>query len=237
MEELEARAGLAERVLREVLSTPALKELVLLQLKDIRPEKASGLARTLLWGDPAVSMSLIGALPQVANWLVEFFLELVRQLDSLPEPLLRDLVSAAGSGIETWRFSQLRDTLASLLKKIVAEDGFGAEARAKRLSSALDRLASSLDRLASQLEQRRGEAYLFLRTLRTETDWRRLASSTRRLLKAALSSTRLSDISLGKHRVKREKVLMAALVLFACHSFLKRVFSVKKRPGQRRSDA
>ncbi len=102
-ERQETVPGLGERLLREILDTPALKEVILLQMKDIRPEAASGLVKTLLWGDPGISMSLFGTLPQAANWLLEFLLELGRQLNGLPEPLLKDILGRIGAGIDRER--------------------------------------------------------------------------------------------------------------------------------------
>lgn len=46
-------SGLTERILKEVLATPAMKDLIVLSLKDIKAETASGLIQTLLWGIPA----------------------------------------------------------------------------------------------------------------------------------------------------------------------------------------
>ena len=227
MEGRESRPGLAERVLREVLSTPALKELVMLQLRDIRPENASGLARTLLWGDPALSMSLVGALPRALNWAAEFLLELARQLDSLPEPLLADLAGAAGSGIDLGRLRQLRDTCLSLTGKLLAGNG-DPEKRARRLAAAINRSASSLDRLASLLEERRADLSAYASVLRREVDWKRLAGSARHLLSALISAAR-SDLAAtepARRRMRKKIVLIAVgltLILRAARKPLRRL--------------
>ena len=72
-------------------------------MKDIKPETAPGLIKTLLWGDPGISMSLFGALPDMVNWLLELLLELGRQLNGLPEPLLKDILGQVGTGIDPGR--------------------------------------------------------------------------------------------------------------------------------------
>jgi hypothetical protein len=123
MERQEANAGLGERILKEIIATPALKEVFLLQIKDIRPESASGLVKTLLWGDPGISMSLFGALPDAANWLLEFLLELGRQLNGLPEPLLRDILGRIGSGIDRERLGELPQVYGKLIRRLVVGEG------------------------------------------------------------------------------------------------------------------
>jgi len=209
----ESRPGLAERVLREVLSTPALKELVMLQLRDIKPENASGIARTLIWGDPALSMSLVSALPGALNWAAEFLLELARQLDSLPEPLLADLAGVAGSGLDLERLRRLRDTCLSLAGKLLAGQG-GPEERARRLAAAINRSATSLDRLASLLEERRADLSAYASVLRKEVDWKRLAGSARHLLSILISAVR-SDLAATEpaRRRMRKKIVLAAIGL------------------------
>ena len=65
-------SGLTQRVMQEVMDTPALKEIILLHMWGVRPERASGLAETLLWRDPAMAMSFFGSAPAAANWLLVF---------------------------------------------------------------------------------------------------------------------------------------------------------------------
>ncbi len=90
--------GLTERLMKEIIETPALKEIILLQMKDVKAETAPGVVKTLLWGDPGISMSLFGAAPDAINWLLELLLELGRQLNGIPEPLLKDILGRIGAG-------------------------------------------------------------------------------------------------------------------------------------------
>lgn len=215
MEERAPEAGLAERILREVLDTPALKELALIQLKGIRPESAAGLARALLWGDPALSMSLVGALPRAVNWLSEFLLELGRQLDSLPEPLLADLARAAASGIDAERLRLLARTYLSLAGKALAISGKGPGELARLLGSSVNRFAVSLERAASRVEARREEASAFLRALKENVDSRLLASSLRHLLSATASLRRdLKPRPFSEKAAKGKRFLVIALIAF-----------------------
>jgi len=55
--------GLAARVLRELVRTPAFRELVKLNLAETDPERARELVRTLLWEDPNLSLSAAGVTP------------------------------------------------------------------------------------------------------------------------------------------------------------------------------
>ncbi|MGC9336261.1 MAG: hypothetical protein ACP5JJ_19130, partial [Anaerolineae bacterium] len=107
MEDNSFTPGLTERLVKEIIDTPALKEIILLQMKDIRPEAAPGVVKTLLWGDPGVSLSAFGAAPDAVNWLLELLLEVGRQLNGLPEPLLKDILGRVGSGVERERLEEL----------------------------------------------------------------------------------------------------------------------------------
>jgi len=182
--------GLGERLLREVIATPALKEVILLQMKGIRPEAASGLVKTFLWGDPGISMSLFGAFPDLANWLLEFLLELGRQLNGLPEPLLKDILGRIGGGIDRERLGRLPEVYGALLRRLaVGGDSTPDEVREAAVA-ALNRLLSALDRATARLEENRAEIARTLSLARGEMDTAALARSLRRIAALALAAAR-----------------------------------------------
>ncbi|MDY6795563.1 MAG: hypothetical protein SWK76_09855 [Actinomycetota bacterium] len=147
--------GLSERVMREVLRTPALKELILLQLKDIDADAAPGLARTLLWEDPGVSLSLFGALPDAVNWLLEFLLEMGKQFNGLPEPLLRDFLGRLGEGIDQERLKELPAVYGQLLGRLLVDDAETASQALALAIQAVNAAVAGADQLISKLDENR----------------------------------------------------------------------------------
>lgn len=182
--------GLGERLLKEVIATPALKEVILLQMKGIRPEAASGLVKTLLWGDPGISMSLFGAFPDLANWLLEFLLELGRQLNGLPEPLLKDILGRIGGGIDRERLGRFPEVYGALLRRLAVGEGSTPDEVREAAVAALNRLLSSLDRATARLEENRAEIARTLSLVRREMDTAALARSLRRIAALALAAAR-----------------------------------------------
>lgn len=120
-------SGLGERLVREMLRTPPLKDLIVLMFKDIDPEGAKGFASALLWEDPVVFMSVIGALPDMVNWLLEFLAELGRQLNVMPAGLLADFVKVIESRVRLDTLQELPVVYGRLIQKIFFEDGHVAD--------------------------------------------------------------------------------------------------------------
>jgi len=190
MEDKNAAPGLSERILKEVMATPALKELILLQMKDIKPETAPGLVRTLLWGDPGISMSLFGALPDMVNWLLELLLELGRQLNSLPEPLLRDILGQIGIGIETGRLKELPGVYGQLAKRLVIGEGKSPEEARAAVIAAVNSALAGLDQLTAQLDTKREDIARSLAQGIKEIDKAPLARSLQRVGQLAVATAR-----------------------------------------------
>ncbi len=190
MERQDTGSGLGERILKEIIATPALKEVFLLQIKDIKPDTASGLVKTLLWGDPGISMSLFGALPEAINWLLEFLLELGRQLNGLPEPLLKDILSRIGTGIDRERLADIPKEYGKLLRRLVVGEGRPPEEVRDAAVSALNRVLETLDRSSARLEANREEIAQTLRRAWKELDTASLSRAARRLASLAAAVAR-----------------------------------------------
>jgi len=214
-----ANPGLSERILKEVIATPALKELILLQMKDIKPETAPGLIRTLLWGDPGISMSLFGALPDMINWLLELLLELGRQLNGLPEPLLKDILGQVGMGIDTGRLKEFPEVYGQLARRLlIGEDKTPEEARAAAIS-AVNAALAGLDSLTLRLEGRRLDIARSLKSDLKALDTAALARSLRRLGQLALAAARQPGEKTGDRKSAGKTAgaviaLLAVLVVF-----------------------
>lgn len=127
MEETRATAGGAgagARVLREIIRTPAFLELIKVNSSDLDPEAARELVRTLMWEDVELSLSLVGTLPEVVNYLAAALLELGGQMNGFPGGLLRQFVEQAAAEIDLETLKEFPATFSPLLEKV----GFGRAA-------------------------------------------------------------------------------------------------------------
>jgi hypothetical protein len=190
MDEMKPVQGLSERLMREVIATPALKEIILMRMKDIKPETAPGVVRTLLWGDPGISMSLCGALPDAVNWLLELLLELGRQLNGLPEPLLKDILGQVGGGIDADRLKQFPEVYSQLARRLLIGEGKTPEEARNAVITALNTALAGLDNLTVRLEDNRTDIARSLSEGAKALDTAALARSLRRIGLLALAAAR-----------------------------------------------
>lgn len=140
MEERVPAEDLTGSVVREVLRTGPLKEIILLHMKGIDPDRAAGLVDTLLWEDPAVSLSLMASAPGMVNWLVEFLLELGRQLEGLPGPLLGEILAKIGGEVDRGRLEELRAVYVRLARSLLLDEEANGGLDAESLGRLVNRL-------------------------------------------------------------------------------------------------
>ena len=176
-------SGLAQRVMQEVMDTPALKEIILLHMRGVRPERASGLAEILLWRDPAMAMSFFGSAPAAANWLLVFLQELGEQLRTIPTPLLRDILGRVVSGVDKERAGRVASTYAGLARELAgAGEGKGTAA----LVNGLNSLILRLDDLTAPMQEDPARAAEALGTAMRQLDTAALRRVLRRLARVFL---------------------------------------------------
>ncbi len=229
MDEPKPVQGLSERLLREVIATPALKELLVLQMKDIKPETAPGVIKTLLWGDPGISMSLFGTLPDAANWLLELLLELGRQLNSLPEPMLKDILGLVGSGIDTERLKQFPDVYGQLARRLLIGEGKTPEEARAAVIAALNMALAALDGLTLRLEDDRAEIASSLAAGFKELETAALARSLRRVALLALAAARPPREEAGGKAVKAALAIVGGIgALFGLRFAAKKIASARR---------
>ncbi len=202
-----------------MIATPALKELIIMQMKDIKPETAPGLVKTLLWGDPGISMSLFGALPDAVNWLLELLLELGRQLNGLPEPLLKDILGQVGTGIDTGKLKEFPGIYGQLARRLVIGEGKTPEEARAAVIAAMNSALTGLDQLTAQLDANRSEIALSLSEGAKALDTAALARSMRRIGLLAVSAVRQPGEKTGDRKSAGKTAgaviaLLAVLVLF-----------------------
>ena len=100
---IESRTRAAE----ELLASTAFKDGLRLFLKNIDPDSAPGLVRTLMGTDAEVPLALMSAFPAVANCLVKAAMELLTLIRQYPAPMLAGMVEALLKDIDTATLSRL----------------------------------------------------------------------------------------------------------------------------------
>lgn len=86
---------LTDRVLKELLKKPGFKEGVRTVLQNIDPESGRRLVRTMMWQDMEFFLGVLGAVPSIANSLIQCVDELLIQLNEKFSPqLLHDFMKS-----------------------------------------------------------------------------------------------------------------------------------------------
>ncbi len=114
--------GAPARVVRELIRTPAFRELVKLGLREGPPGNASSLARVLLREDVDMALSALGSVPGAVNWLMEFLLETLRQLNGFPAPVLGDFAGQLAGKVDREKAQALAAEASQALQKLLRED-------------------------------------------------------------------------------------------------------------------
>jgi hypothetical protein len=112
------RPGAGSRVLREIIRTPAFLEIIKLHASGLDPESARELVRAFLWEDVELSLSLVGTVPEMVNYLAAAALELGRQMNNFPGGLLDQYVTQIGSEIDVEVLNEFPGVFGPLLENI-----------------------------------------------------------------------------------------------------------------------
>ncbi|HEY5493149.1 MAG TPA: hypothetical protein VIK15_01030 [Candidatus Anoxymicrobiaceae bacterium] len=91
------------RILRELLRTPRFKASVRIILRDLDPENAALLVRTLVWEDPEFFLSLVGSTPALLNAAIAGADEATAQLANFPPVLLTGFMAGLIEEIDARR--------------------------------------------------------------------------------------------------------------------------------------
>lgn len=102
-------------------------------------------------------MSLFGAFSDIVNWQLELLLELGKQLNGLPEPLLKDILSEVGKGIDYKRLKQFQPVYAQLANRLFFGDNATPEEKRAAIVRAVNFLLAGADKLTLELERNRQE--------------------------------------------------------------------------------
>jgi len=130
-------AGAGARVLRELLRTPALRQIVKLNLEGMDPENARNLVRALVWEDVNFSLDLLAESPKLVNCLAEAVCELGRQVATIPPPLRDAFLSQAIEKIDTDRLAEIPRVYRPLFEDALKtrDSGVAAAAIGRAISS------------------------------------------------------------------------------------------------------
>lgn len=84
---LECSSGpidLTNRLFKELLETPEIKDSLIAILRSIDPQSSRELVRTLMWTDAGVFLSVVATLPIIVNAFGEAAAEFTEQLNAIP---------------------------------------------------------------------------------------------------------------------------------------------------------
>jgi len=106
-------------VMKEVLSTPFVKDLIRSNLQNIKPDKTHPLVNALIWQDPEVILSILGSIPPVVNSCTGALAEAGKQINEKFSPiLLRDYVGSILKDIDTEELKALAEAYAALIRNL-----------------------------------------------------------------------------------------------------------------------
>jgi len=113
------RNGSVEQsVLREILATPFVKDMLRTYLNGIEPENGKAFARTLIWQDMEFLFSITAALPSIVNSIINAITETGEQLNEKITPeLLRGYMGNAFSDIDTQSLKKGFSVYGEIIKK------------------------------------------------------------------------------------------------------------------------
>lgn len=106
-------------VMKEVLSTPFVKDLIRSNLQNIKPDKTHPVVNALIWQDPEVFLSILGSIPPVVNSCTGALAEAGKQINEKFSPvLLRDYIGSILKNIDTEELKALAEAYVALGKNL-----------------------------------------------------------------------------------------------------------------------
>jgi hypothetical protein len=126
-------------LVRELIRTPAFKELLLIHLRQVEPANAREVVKAAIWEDVAFSMGVVGATPGLVNSLAEALLELGAQLGNFTGDILREFLVKLGQDLDTEAIKSIPAAYAPVVNELLLED-----------REALDALIAGLGALADE---------------------------------------------------------------------------------------
>ncbi|TFG38448.1 MAG: hypothetical protein E4H39_00255 [Syntrophobacterales bacterium] len=112
------------RIMGVLLKSPTFKSNVKSVLNSIDPDNARELARTILWEDPEIVLSLMGAVPSLANSMIRFLDEIILQVREKFSPeLLHDFLGTILQDVDRETIRRIKLNLTNMLDEVDLNDG------------------------------------------------------------------------------------------------------------------
>lgn len=132
-------------VVKEILDTPFVKEMLWNFLVDTDPRNGAKLVRDLIWEDVGVMLSLVDGLPAVINYLSGALSELVIQAEEkFPPAMLLAVAQALREQLDSGPLKQAGAAAMRLAHGLVVESGADLPAAVGKSITALARSINSL---------------------------------------------------------------------------------------------
>ena len=127
---------------------------------------------------------------RLARSALELLLELGRQLNGLPEPLLKDILAQVGGGIETDKLKEFPGVYGQLARRLLIGEGKTPEETRAAVIAAVNAALAGLDQLTAQLDARRSDIARSLSQGMREIDKAPLLRSLQRVGQLAAAAVR-----------------------------------------------
>jgi len=148
----------AARVSRRLLRSPRFRRDVEIVRDHVDADEAPPLVRTLIWTDPGLALSLVGAAPAAINAAVEAMAEVVTQVEGLPRPAVREFTVDTLERIRARTLGNAAGRALALALQLDADGPLWREALRGFCSAVADRdllplISRRADAIADELEQ------------------------------------------------------------------------------------
>lgn len=114
--------GVGARVLREIIRTPAFREIVRMHMDAVDPAAARAIVGTLMSEDINLSLSMASASPALVNYTIEAVLEIGRRLDRFAPEMSKSFIEEISSQIDTDRLKQIPEVYGPLIGRMLTDD-------------------------------------------------------------------------------------------------------------------
>ena len=132
-------------VIKEILDTPFVKEMLWNFLVDINPKNGAKLVRDLIWEDVGVMLSLVDGLPAIINYLTGALSELVVQAEEkFPPAMLLAVIQGLKEQLDSEPLKQAGVAGMRLAQSLIKESGTDMPAAAGKSITALARSINSM---------------------------------------------------------------------------------------------
>jgi hypothetical protein len=106
-------------VMKEVLSTPFVKDIIRGSLQSRKPDKSHPLVMALIWQDPEIILSILGSIPPVVNSCTGALAEVGKQVNEKLSPeLIRDYFASILKDIDMEELKALAEAYTIMMKNL-----------------------------------------------------------------------------------------------------------------------